>query len=82
MAKRLVALWVVMLMVTDVLAEGADPTALLADAESMPGFLPLYWHSDSGDLHGLMAAFDGQIIPGSIRPNLAEGAAEADQQEA
>ena len=33
-------------------------------------------------LHGLMAAFDGQIIPGSIRPNIAEGATETDQQEA
>ena len=38
--------------------------------------------SSDASLHGLMAAFDGQIIPGSIRPNLAEGAAEADQQEA
>ena len=38
--------------------------------------------SSDASLHGLMAAFDGQIIPGSIRPNLAEGAVEADQQEA
>lgn len=38
--------------------------------------------SSDASLHGLMAAFDGQIIPGSIRPNLAEGVAEIDQQEA
>ena len=38
--------------------------------------------SNDASLHGLMAAFDGHIIPGSIRPNLAEGAAEADHQEA
>ena len=38
--------------------------------------------SADSSLHDLMAAFDGQIIPGSIRPNLAEGATEADQQEA
>ena len=28
--------------------EAADPSALLADAEAMPGFLPLYWHPDRG----------------------------------
>ena len=38
--------------------------------------------SSDASLHGLMAAFDGQIIPGSIRPNLADGATETDQQEA
>ncbi len=32
-------------------------------------------------LHGLMAIFDGQIIPGSIRPNPAEEVTEADQPE-
>jgi hypothetical protein len=38
--------------------------------------------SNDASLHDLMAAFDGQIIPGSIQPNLAEGAAETDHSEA
>ena len=43
MAKKFLALWAIMLMVTGVRAEAAaDPAALLADAESLPGFLPLY----------------------------------------
>ena len=65
MAERLVALWVVILMVAGVrLADvevdeaAADPETLLADAESMPGFLPLYWHSDSGDLHADIGGLD------------------------
>ena len=63
MAKRLVALWAVMLMVAGARGEGAaDPAALLADAESMPGFLPLYWHSDSGDLHADIGGLDGPLI--------------------
>ena len=63
MAKRLVALWAVMLMVAGVRAEGAaDSSGLLADAESMPGFLPLYWHSDSGDLHADIGGLDGPLI--------------------
>ena len=63
MAKRLVALWAVMLMVTGARAEAAtNPSALLADAKSMPGFLPLYWHSDSGDLHADIGGLDGPLI--------------------
>ena len=65
MAKRLVALWAVILMVAGVrlaAAAAADPEALLADAESMPGFLPLYWHSDSGDLHADIGGLDGPLI--------------------
>ena len=41
---------------------GADPEAFLADAESMPGFLPLYWDSDSGDLHADIGGLDGPLI--------------------
>lgn len=52
----------------------AHAAARLAEAESAI--------SSDASLHGLMMAFDGQIIPGSIRPNLAEGATEIDQQEA
>ncbi len=62
MAKRLVALWAVMLMVAGVRVEAADPSALLADAESMPGFLPLYWHPDRGDLHADIGGLDGPLI--------------------
>ena len=63
MAKRLVALWTVILMVAGVrLAAAADPEALLADAESMPGFLPRYWHSESGDLHADIGGLDGPLI--------------------
>ena len=38
--------------------------------------------SNDTSLHDLMAAFDAQIIPGSIQPNLAEGAADTDHPEA
>ena len=63
MTKRLVTLWAVILMAADVrLAAAADPEALLADAELMPGFLPLYWHSDRGDLHADIGGFDGPLI--------------------
>ena len=42
MGKRLVALWAVILTVAGVRLEAvADPGALLANTESMPGFLPL-----------------------------------------
>lgn len=63
MTKRLVALWAVMLMVAGVRVEAAaDPAALLADAQLMPGFLPLYWHPDRGDLHADIGGLDGPII--------------------
>ncbi len=63
MTRRLVALWAVMLMMTGVRAEAsADPAALLADAQSMPGFLPLYWHSESGDLRADIGGLEGPLI--------------------
>ena len=74
MAKSLVAMWAVILMVAGVrLAAAADPEALLADAESMPGFLPLYWHSDSGDLHAclLYTSPSPRDISGSRMPSSA-----------
>ena len=63
MAKRLVALWAVILMVSGLRVEAAaDPSVLLADAQSMPGFLPLYWHPDRGDLHADIGGLDGPLI--------------------
>ena len=63
MTKRLLALWTVMLMMVGVRLEAAPgPAALLADAELMPGFLPLYWHSDRGDLHADIGGLDGPLI--------------------
>ena len=62
MAKRLVALWAVMLMVAGARVEAADPAALLSDAESLPGLLPLYWHADRGDLHADIGGLDGPLI--------------------
>ena len=63
MAKGLVALWAVILMVAGMRVEAAaDPSVLLADAQSMPGFLPLYWHPDRGDLHADIGGLDGPLI--------------------
>ena len=43
MPQMLFALWALTLMVAGVRVEAAvDPATLLSDAQSMPGFLPLY----------------------------------------
>jgi hypothetical protein len=63
MVKGLVALWVSILVAAGVRVEAAAaPEAFLADAESMPGFLPLYWDSDSGDLHADIGGLDGPLF--------------------